>query len=621
MRAVLAVTFLLASGIPLAVFWLWPHSSALDNKVAEVHERHLLLARNLGQAMELYHRDVTVLFETFAPEIAEGRGEVARGMFENLHFSGVCVAQRASGRVISSYMAEAAPCPDQVPGDLLGMLNAMSEGEGASLSGVMKPEGAEPRIYIVKRLGEQIVFGAIRTDFFIKIQKSISFGRLGHAAIVDQHGRVLAHPLDEWAAAARDLSKVSAVQRMLAGESGVETFYSPALKGDMIAGFTSVEGPGWGVMVPQPVVELEEVADKINRDALLVFAIGLALSAAIAFFVSASISNRIKRLQRATARMAAGDTNVRVEAPPTFWRIRELSTLKAGFNTMSEQLELARAELIAQSYRSGHADMAASTLHNLRNAMNPLINRVAEAQALLSHAPGAKLTLALDQLSEESVAPERREKLLRYCLLSASEIDTWRMRLGKSLDIASGQFRRIKEMLVAQEQYANEPPVITGVNLQNLVEEALNLVPIDRRDAVDVRIEPSVAQCADVQASRLLLLQVIQNLLTNAIEAIEAADDPERREIVIECAPDFDENTEDETAMTRIVVRDTGSGIENGDLDAIFNSGFTTKSGGQGGLGLHWCATTVSRMNGRVFAESEGRGKGASLNVVLPNVA
>lgn len=616
-RAVLAITFLLASGVPLAVFWLWPHSSALDNKVAEVHERHLLLARNLGSAMELYHRDVVVLFESFAPEIAAGRGEVARSMFENLHFDSVCVVKGGSGRLVSSYMEGRTPCPAQVPGDLLSQFTAMSDTPGASLSGVMAPNGRPPRIYVVQALGDRLVLGAIRTDFFVKIQKSISFGRLGHAAIVDQFGRVLAHPLDDWAADARDLSTVSAVQRMLAGESGVETFFSPALKGDMIAGFTAVEGPGWGVMVPQPVIELEEVADQINRDALLVFAIGLALSAAIALAVSSSIANRIKRLQRATDRMAAGDSNVKVEVRSHLWRIRELSQLKTAFNTMSEQLEIARAELIAQSYRSGHADMAASTLHNLRNAMNPLINRVAEAQALLSHAPGGKLTLALDELSEKDVAAERSDKLLRYCMLSASEIDIWRSRLGKSLDVASGQFRRIKEMLVAQEQYTNEPPVITSVNLQNLVEEALNLVPIDRRDAVDVRIDPSVGQCADVKASRLLLLQVIQNLLTNAIEAIEAAEDPERREIVIACRAD----SGDETPMTCIVVRDTGAGIEGGDLEAIFNSGFTTKNSGQGGLGLHWCATTVSRMNGRVFAESDGRGKGARLNVVLPNVA
>ncbi|MBT8408862.1 MAG: sensor domain-containing phosphodiesterase, partial [Alphaproteobacteria bacterium] len=78
----------------------------------------------------------------------------------------------------------------------------------------------------------------------------------GHAAIVDHMGNVLSHPLPSWVAERRNIAKVSAVQRMMQGETGVETFFSPALKGDMIAGFTSVEPVGWGVMIPQPVDEL-----------------------------------------------------------------------------------------------------------------------------------------------------------------------------------------------------------------------------------------------------------------------------------------------------------------------------------------------------------------------------
>ena len=73
---------------------------------------------------------------------------------------------------------------------------------------------------------------------------------MGHAAIVDHTGRALSHPLADWVDVRKDMSKISAVQRMLNRETGVETFYSPALKGDMIAGFTFVDPVGWGVMIP-----------------------------------------------------------------------------------------------------------------------------------------------------------------------------------------------------------------------------------------------------------------------------------------------------------------------------------------------------------------------------------
>ncbi len=615
-RTILAITFLVATGAPLAIFWFWPHSSALDNKVAEVHERHLLLARNLGSALETYHRDLNAAFQSFAPEIAAGRGDVAREIFENLYFRHICVADRQTGKITVSYLDDEVPCPEQVPESLFTMFLEISESTGAGMSGVMIPGGGEPRIYVVRRVDDAIVVGAIRTTFFIQLQKSISFGRLGHAAIVDQHGRAIAHPLDDWARSAKDLSKVSAVRRMLAGESGVETFFSPALKGDMIAGFTAVRGPGWGVMVPQPIIELEEVADAINRDAFTVFAIGLLLSAAIAWFVSSQIADRLYGIQSATMRMASGDAHARVAPRRSLVRISELANLRRSFNLMADQLESARSELIDRSYRSGHAEVAASTLHNLRNAMNPLINRVAEARELLVHAPGSKMSIALDELAELDTTDERRDKLIRYCTLSAAEIEAWRGRLADTLDVTSSQFTRIKEILVAEEQYANEPPVITRLRLRTIVEEALSLVPLDRREDVCITIDPSIDRSPEVEASRLLLLQVIQNLITNAIEAIERTEDSVRT-VTITCTPEHAGNAQ----MIRIIVQDTGVGLEHTQLEAIFASGYTTKSDGRGGLGLHWCANTVKRMQGKIFAESDGPGQGASLNVLLPAAA
>jgi len=77
--------------------------------------------------------------------------------------------------------------------------------------------------------------------------------KIQRISIVDHKGNVLAHPVPSWMASARNMAKISAVCRIMNGETGIERFYSPALRGDMIAGLPSVSGPGWGVMIPQPV--------------------------------------------------------------------------------------------------------------------------------------------------------------------------------------------------------------------------------------------------------------------------------------------------------------------------------------------------------------------------------
>jgi len=47
---------------------------------------------------------------------------------------------------------------------------------------------------------------------------------------------------------------------MMRRETGVTTFFSPAAQLDMVSGYSFVPFTGWGVVVPQPLEELEASA-------------------------------------------------------------------------------------------------------------------------------------------------------------------------------------------------------------------------------------------------------------------------------------------------------------------------------------------------------------------------
>ncbi|MEM0923548.1 MAG: hypothetical protein AAGI13_10915, partial [Pseudomonadota bacterium] len=126
-RALLIVAFLLAAGAPLVIFWLWPHSTVLKNEIDSVRERHLLLAGTVSNTLETYHRDLIAAFGSFSPMIADGRGDPARGLFENLHFRHVCVIDPKTGKLLSSFLAEAVPCPTQYSEDLLRVFLSLSK--------------------------------------------------------------------------------------------------------------------------------------------------------------------------------------------------------------------------------------------------------------------------------------------------------------------------------------------------------------------------------------------------------------------------------------------------------------------------------------------------------------
>ncbi|MEM7212909.1 MAG: cache domain-containing protein, partial [Pseudomonadota bacterium] len=196
LRTMLVAGFLLTSAGPLVGFWYWSHTTVLKNEFDEVQERHLLLARNLGSALERYHGDLLSVFEIFTRKMARGDDlSFAEPLFQKLRFRHVCIFDAETLALRRSYFFELHACPNRLPEDRSAFLRDLAGNslEGIGLSHVMRtPDGATV-MYIAARVRDGLVIGAVHTSYFRELGRRISFGRLGHAAIVDHTGRVLAH--------------------------------------------------------------------------------------------------------------------------------------------------------------------------------------------------------------------------------------------------------------------------------------------------------------------------------------------------------------------------------------------------------------------------------------------
>ncbi len=339
LRHFFLLVFLLVALGPLLLFRAWPHSEVLQNELDEVHERHLLLARNLAAALERYHRDLVTTFELFATADASwSYTRSTNNLLENLSFRHICRIDASTGVLLDSLELMSAPCPEVVPTDTLMRLTALAAQEGVAFGAVVAAPSGENVIHMVTEKNAQLVIGAINTSYFRELGEAISFGVLGHAAIIDHTGRALSHPLSDWVATRKDMSKISVVQRMLNRETGVETFYSPALDGDMIAGFTFVDPVGWGVMIPQPIEELYERANDARRSSLIVLGIGTFTALFLAYVVSLRVVRPLEQVSTASVAIAKGDL-VSVE-PPQAHRFLpiELLELLTQFHEMVTRL-------------------------------------------------------------------------------------------------------------------------------------------------------------------------------------------------------------------------------------------------------------------------------------------
>jgi PAS domain S-box-containing protein len=113
-----------------------------------------------------------------------------------------------------------------------------------------------------------------------------------------------------------------------------------------------------------------------------------------------------------------------------------------------------------------------------------------------------------------------------------------------------------------------------------------------------------------IQADRLLLEQVLLNLLLNALQAMQGQA-PVTKRVQVETG------LQQGTVFMRVT--DNGPGISAAAQAQLFEPFFTTKAEGLG-LGLNICRTTVEAHRGRLVAENHPNG-GAVFTVYLPVVS
>ncbi len=291
----------------------------------------------------------------------------------------------------------------------------------------------------------------------------------------------------------------------------------------------------------------------------------------------------------------------------------EIAILATEFNRMVERLADARKKLLEQSYASGIAEMASGTLHNVRNALTPVMVELDMLRQELAQAPVDQMDVARRQLAEQATSDSRRQDLAKFLELAGDRLVCVARHAHAKLDHVSEQTRQIEQFLSDQEDVSRTTRPLEAVVLAELIRDAAALLPAALRDRISLETGPGVARTGTLKTQRIGLLQVLNNVLLNAAEAIVAAG-KERGTVVV----DADLENDGGLALVHLRIRDDGEGIAPENLRRIFERGFTTRGHAARGLGLHWCANCIAAMNGKMYAESDGPARGARLHVLIP---
>ncbi len=278
-----------------------------------VSEKHLLLARNLTTALDRYANDTKAVFDFFAVTIEnEKPSQNSLDLARKIGFRHVCLVDE-SGRIAASWNVTEDPHSLITPQIVQG-LKRSATGQ-ASFSAVMRDRSGKPTIFISRKLASgYIAAAALDLNYIRTVQNEIAFGNKGHSAIVDQYGNVIAHPNQAWQREARNIANVKPIAMMMAGRTGVATFFSPAAGKEMITGFKTVPGTGWGVMVPQPMEELEARAEQVRQMAFGIIAIGLVAASIFGWLLAGILVRPVTAVARAACEIAQGNLDIRVPA-------------------------------------------------------------------------------------------------------------------------------------------------------------------------------------------------------------------------------------------------------------------------------------------------------------------
>ena len=245
--------------------------------------------------------------------------------------------------------------------------------------------------------------------------------------------------------------------------------------------------------------------------------------------------------------------------------------------------------------------------------MTPMINGLERIGKAFRSTANLRVGEAVEQLADADTPDDRKAKLLQYIDASFNHIGDITDDADEDLRIATAQARQIEGILADQEKFANVVPIAETLRVDDVVGEAVHVIPKRAQSGVDVDVPASLGSYT-VEAHRIGLLQVLSNLILNAYESIQRRQQPEGH-IHFEVSP----ATLEDKDMVCLTIRDNGAGFDEETRQCIFQRGFTSKTEGETtGLGLHWCANAVAGMGGRIRAESKGLGQGAEFHVLLP---
>jgi len=289
-------------------------------------------------------------------------------------------------------------------------------------------------------------------------------------------------------------------------------------------------------------------------------------------------------------------------------------TLEDKVHERTSELKQLNEKIGDVARSAGMAEVASGVLHNVGNVLNSVnvSASVIRDQIRKTKAGNLQRVVALLEEHEEDMAEfickdEKGRQIPRFLSLLSNELSSERENIFNELDELSNNIDHIKNVISMQQSYAGSYGVRDKVKLSALVEDALK-ISLQEIDQHGFEVIRKYTDIPELYIDRHRVLQIIINLVSNAKYAL-ADGENEKKSLLIKI--------EEDNGMAKLVICDTGIGIDQADIAHLFEYGFKKRRDGHG-FGLHHSAIVTSELGGKISVISDGAGKGACFTLTLP---
>lgn len=293
-----------------------------------------------------------------------------------------------------------------------------------------------------------------------------------------------------------------------------------------------------------------------------VYVILLVIAVMLAYLISTYITRSLKAIgdKLDQTRLTKQNQKIYLDRPS-----EEIGALVEAYNGMVDELDKSAALLAKSEREQAWREMAKQVAHEIKNPLTPM-----------------RLSVQSFQRKFDSEDPNISNKVDEFAKIMIQQIDTM-----SNIASAFGSFANMP----AQQ---NE--------LLNVVEVVHLSVEIFNEDCIEfISDQEEIVAKLD----RTQLIRVITNLVKNALQSV-----PEDRKPIIQVRV-FTEGD-----YIKITVEDNGVGIAKANHEKIFEPKFTTKTSGMG-LGLGMVKNIVEAFQGDLYMDSV-EDKGTVFTITFP---